>query len=173
MNSTYQRLKRLLAVRGFLFVDADTETFRLIGREEASQWARKDRHLNPCVIVFPIHAGLPAFVKAVGQEDRDFSLAEIAKLAGLEYSAADSWIRRHVIHVDRLDRHNRPKVFSYLGAFVCVVQGSMRRYGLSLPNVGKVGQCIRDAYEAMERAEVARVVEQSREPVPAGVSDGD
>lgn len=150
MTTHFKRLSERLRQTPYLLIDVDGESCRLIGEAEAARLALAgDGPTVRAVAVLPIFRGLPAFVRRCGEEDRDFSLPEISKLADCPYNTLHRWIADGILRMPV--RHHRTRKFTWLDAWTATVVGSVRRFGASNATLKRVA----DVFNEVDQPEVA------------------
>jgi DNA-binding transcriptional MerR regulator len=69
---------------------------------------------------------------------RTFSLREVARLAGLDYATAYTWLRRGLIHPAGAVRHGKRTPFDFMALYVVGLLAGLRRRGVPMATVERV-----------------------------------
>src|SRR5262245_14056295 len=124
MTTTYQKLQRLFSERGYLAIDPDGESCRLIGEAETMRLVlHKENGGQPMTTVFPIARGLAPFAARCGTIDRVFFAGEVRRLmGGVPYQTLHSWDQLGVVVTANKPGVNERREYTYLETFIAVVQ---------------------------------------------------
>jgi hypothetical protein len=141
----YKRIKKLLERKPFLVADAVTGEVGLTDQKTAFQLLTKADPF-PSHAILNVGGGLEKFsqVPAIGKDNREFGMREIAKMAGMSYNLFYHYMVKEVIvpSVRPVSGHSgRGEVearFSWSDAWVAGIIGALRRSGLKMKVLRKV-----------------------------------
>jgi hypothetical protein len=141
--SDYQDLRDKLTKTSILLVDADSGDVRLIGRAKMAERIMGAIDSSDVAVMMDLSRGLVNFARLAGDEDRDFTIADIEKITGLPYATIDSWIAKQIIAPSVCEGSSNggrgsARLFSWRDGFVCGVMASLRRQGVGLPLLRRV-----------------------------------
>ena len=139
----YELLKSRLRQTRYIVADGSTAEVALVNEGRVFRLMNKSGPFPSQVIVDAAKA-LQNFVRLTGDTDREFTLQEIATVAGVPYSQAYNWLMEGVIVPSVRGRNGSGRgkdiLFSWQDAYVAGLLGSLRRQGVGLDVLRKVSQ---------------------------------
>lgn len=150
MDSDFQRLRKQLRPRPFLVANGGTGEVRLLSESKAVR-VMSDTGLFRSQVVMNAGKALENFAMLAGEDDRQFTLKDIATITGTPYSQAYGWLDEKVItpsirSASGAGRGKSP-LFSWRDAFVAGICGSLRRQGMGLDVLRNVSPLFNDTKE--------------------------
>jgi hypothetical protein len=148
----YQRLTEKLRGRPFLIADGATGRVRLANQQAVFR-AMAEGGEFPSSLILNAGGGLKRFarLRGVGEGDREFTLKDIAAIAGMSYHLTYHYASEGVLNPSVRDfggpgngEDNQAR-FSWTDAFCAGIVGSLRRHGLGLDVLRKVQPLFTDS----------------------------
>lgn len=139
----YERLKKRLAATPCLVADAEVKAkaspprIELMSRQDAERIKEREGPF-PMHAIIDLAAALEGFAKlyGVGKKDREFSLPQIAKIAGISYHLAYKYMVDEIFEasIQRFQGSGKGESvearFSWADAFIAGAIGCLRRNGI-------------------------------------------
>jgi hypothetical protein len=154
MPDEYRTLRDHFDDHPFLIVDNATGDVRVATVSDA---AERNRQLlddgKPCLMM-GLSAALVNFrrlLKSRGGTQRTFSLFELAVISGTAYSVLNSWHDEGIIASFLTKEHGKERRCTFANAFAAGLCGALRRYGVSLENIKKAADLVREIVAEKEQ----------------------
>ena len=155
--TAYERLEKRLAQSPYLVVDAVTGEARLVNEPTAFQIMILAGPF-PKQAILDARGALEGFanLKPVGRTDTEFSMGQIAQIAGLRYHTAYKHVDEGVLPrpVRDFGGHGKGRVearFDWISGFVAGLLGTLKRQGLSLEVLARARVQITDELNGKKR----------------------
>lgn len=142
-GSHYKRLTKLLAAKPFLIADGEAAEARLVTEKAAhAAITAANNKLFHAQAVLHVGNTLPRFAKLVGEDDREFDLEEMAKIAGVTNRILQNWMMDDIVPATVRPAagpgRGKGAKFSWADAFMVGILGALRRQGIGLDTLKKV-----------------------------------
>ncbi len=135
--SDYEKLKDRLRITSYLVADAQSGRVELVGQVQAFE-IMAEQGPFPIEAIIDARKALEHFsrLENVGKKDREFTLREIGKIAGMNYPLAYNYFQRGIFTPSARPFRGKGRGedhegrFSWSDAFIAGIVGSLRRNGL-------------------------------------------
>jgi len=134
--SDYERLQDLLRHRPFVTVNMPMGTAEFAAQGKVFKSLLRDNPLDCSTATINAKSALAGFaaLRGVGTEDKEFSIDDIAKIAGMERITAHNYVSRGIFRPSVSGRTGSPGGqglrFSWRDGYVAGLVGAFRRIGL-------------------------------------------
>lgn len=152
--SHYQRLKKQLEAKPFLVTEVLSGYVKLIDKKTMMK-LKADSGPFSTRSIMDLGKGIDDFARltGVGKKDREFTLREISKIAGVSYHAAYFYTQEELFSPSIRDFGGRGQgdlmgIFDWSDAFVAGIVGSLRRQGLKVDALRQVGPLLGERKKA-------------------------
>ena len=154
----YQKLSAMLNGKPYLIANGATRKVRLANRATMFR-AMTEEGEFPSSLIMDAGEGLKRFarLRGVGEADREFTLKDIAAIAGMSYHLTYHYVSQGVLRPSVRDfggpgngEDNQAK-FTWTDAFCGGIVGSLRRHGLGLDVLRKVQPLFSDTKKRTPR----------------------
>lgn len=137
-----EKLKNRLEKTPYLLIDLKTGKASLQKRTAMLKHVGSGTH-----IIMDAHGGFGG-LKNLAKDQTEFSLTDIAKVAGVEYHAAHAWMREEVLTPSIREAsgpgRGRNPVFSFADAVAAGIIGSLRRQGVQRDVLKQIAPLLND-----------------------------
>jgi hypothetical protein len=152
-RNTFEELQAYFRRFPLLVIDGPTGSADLIKKKDFLRRIEEEERSRSVrsIVVVTIMNGLTDFARFFGEEERTFTVGELAQIAAVPYTVADSWITAGILTIDGVDSTKKERSASYRTAFIAALAGGLRRrqtVPLSLKVLKNVGDVIRGIEKA-------------------------
>ena len=141
---TFERIKEMVQQSPYLVADTKTGDVRLVDEPTAFRTMRQEEPF-PNHAVLRLDRGIDKFaaLDVIGREDREFSLREVAGIAGMTYHNCYQFMAKRILvpsirPADGSGTGQSEAIFSWSDAWSAGIVGTLRRLGLKPDLMRKV-----------------------------------
>ena len=149
-RTSFQVLREHFQRFPLLVIDGPSGSADLITKKEFLRRVEEEHKARVVrsIVVVTIMDGLTDFARFFGEDERTFTVGQLAQIAAVPYTVADSWITAKVLTIDGSDSTKKERTASYRTALIAALAGGLRRRQTvpiplkALRNVGDVVRAI-------------------------------